>query len=309
MITEALVRQAGRYGIERIPDSWYGTVPAFAEVATPVLDLRRFSPYLTTLTDIQLTANALVAVRARYDGSRVNDENTAAMLSVLQGAWRLPAKEYLYYNLLGVTAAAVPAYTTHFSVWVKKPTIADKIFQGMKLEADEKALADSLGVYNTVEKGLLPLSIEQQIGREYIVTGEETHARAVTLAVAGTVYPIENIYPRQDEIVVLTRVAASTCLINEDVRLTVARDDDSPYADVRTFALSLITGGEVNCFIPATKEIRLTTTCTVAPGGAQLYRYTFQRIKLTNLLRCRFGLVTADEIPGDTWEKCKAGIL
>jgi hypothetical protein len=40
-----------------------------------------------------------------------------------------------------------------------------------------------------------------------------------------------------------------------------------------------------------------------------LFRYTFQRIRLTNILRARFGLVSKDEIPGDTWEKVMAGVL
>lgn len=307
MIGKANIMQAGRYSPERIPDSWFGTVPAAAELAPPVLDLRRFEPYLTTLTDIQLTANALVAVVARYDGARVL-ENTAAVLSVLQGAWRLPAKQYLYYNLAGVTPAPVAAYTTHFSLWVKNPSVADKIFQGISLTPEEKALAETYGVYNTVEKGLLPLSIDQQIAREYIVVGEETHLRSVNLAVAGAVYSIENLYPRPDEFIVLTRVAAFPGAIGQDVRFIIDRDDNGSYAEVRTFALSLITGGEVNCFIPAMHEIRLTTNSTVAPG-AHLFRYTIQRIKLTNILRCRFGEVTRDEVPGDTWDKVKAGIL
>lgn len=308
MITEAMVRAAGKYSPERIPDSWFGTVPGAAELAPPVLDLRRFTPYICTLTDIQLTANALVAVVARYDGARVL-ENTAAMLSVQQGAWRLPAKEYLYYNLAGVTAAPVVPYSTHFSVWVKNPTVADKIFHGITLTTEERALAESLGIYNTVEKGLLPLSIGQQIGREYIVTGEETHSRIITLAVAGNIYTIENLYPNPDEFIVLTRIASTAGAPADDVRFTIDRDDNGPYADVRTPALSLILGGEVNCFIPAIKEIRLTSSSTLVPGAAVNFRFTFQRIKLTNILRCRFGLVTRDEIPGETWDKVRAGIL
>jgi len=308
MITDAMIRNAGKYSPERIPDSWFGTVPGAAEVAPPILDLRRFTPYLCALTDIQLTANALVAVVARYNSSRVL-ENTAAMLSAQQGAWYLPSKDYLYYNLAGVTAAPVAGYTTHFSVWVKNPSVADKIFQGITLSNEERALAETYGVYNTVEKGLLPLSIDQQIAREYIVTGEESHSRTITLAVAGTVYTIENIYPNPGEIIVLTRIASTTGAVLDDVRFTINRDDTGPYADVRTPALSLVLGGEINCFIPAVNEIRLTTSSTLVPGAAVDFRFTFQRIKLTNILRCRFGLVSRDEVPGDTWDKCKAGIL
>jgi hypothetical protein len=75
-----------------------------------------------------------------------------------------------------------------------------------------------------------------------------------------------------------------------------------------TFPLSLLAGGEVNCFIPATRELRITTTSTVAPG-AHLFRYTYQRIKLNNILRMRFGLVSEDEVPKDLAQKVKAGIV
>jgi len=308
MITESMVRNAGAYSPERIPDSYFGGVPGAALVAPPLLDLRRFAPYICTLTDIQLTANILVGLTVAYDKARVF-ENTAAMLSADLGAWQLPAKENLSYNLIGVTLAPVAAYTSHFSLWVKNPSIADKIFWGQSMTPEEKALGESYGVYNTVEKGLLPLSIGQQIAREYIVVGEETHSRVVTIAVAGTTYTIENLYPNPDEIIVLTRIASTTGAVADDVRFIIDRDDNGTYANVGTPALSLVAGGEVNCFIPAMKEIRLTTTSTIAPGAAVNFRYTFQRIKLTNILRCRFGLVTRDEVHGDTWDKCKAGIL
>ena len=87
MITEATIKNV-RFPPELIPDSWFGNVPAGAEVTPPVLDLRRFKPYITELANIQVTANANVVLRGRYDDLRV-EENTAAMLSALVGAWRL----------------------------------------------------------------------------------------------------------------------------------------------------------------------------------------------------------------------------
>lgn len=307
MITEAVVKNAGKFSPECIPDSWFGIVPAAALVAIPVLDLRRFAPLICSVGEIQLTANALVALSASYDKGRVL-ENTAAMLSLLQGRWRLPAKENLSYNLAGVTAAPVAAYTTHFNVWVQNPSIADKIVWKMRMDDWEKAIAEKHNLYNTIEKGLLPHSIAQQILGEYIVVGEESHSRSITIAVAATPYTIENLYPRPDEIIVLTRIAAAPGTAAQDVRIIIDRDQNGQYADVRCFPLSLIQGGEINCFIPATSEIRLTTTSTVAPG-AHLFSFTFQRIRLTNILRCRFGLVTKDEVPGDTWDKVLAGIF
>ncbi|GAI35039.1 unnamed protein product, partial [marine sediment metagenome] len=210
MITEAIIKQV-KYSPELLPDSWFGTVPLNAEFTPPILDLRRFTPYILALANIQLTASANVVLRARYDdGGRVRiEENTAAMLSNLAGAWWLSSKDTLYYNLFGL--AAVADYTTHFGIWAKggspvTPTIVDKLFYNIPLTNDEKAVCEELGIRNTFEKGLLPLPISQQIEREYRIVGEETHSRSITIAAANTVYTIDTIYPKNtNEFLVLTR--------------------------------------------------------------------------------------------------------
>ncbi len=309
-ISDAIIRRV-KYPPELIPDSWYGAVPLNSEATPPILDVKRFSPYIAILANIQLTANANVVIRARYgdEGKIRIEENTAALLSAMVNPWRLPSKNALYYNLFGVVGAPVANYPTHYGLWAFTPTIAHKLVYNINLTPDERSILEELGIRNTVEKGLLPLPINEQIEREYYILGEETHARSINIAVANTPYTIEVIYPRQtDEFIVLTRIAAAPGTAAQVVRVLVDRDDDASFADVRTFALSLVAGGEVGCFIPATREIRLTTTAAVAPG-AHLFRYTFQRIKLSNLLRVRFGLVSEDEVPADLWKKVQGGIL
>ncbi|GAI68389.1 unnamed protein product [marine sediment metagenome] len=150
MITDATVRLI-KHPPEKIPDSWFGNVPALAEVAPPVLDLRRFKPYIATLVNIQTTQPAgfeRVALRARYDDVRV-EESAEALLPALVGAWRLPAKDILYYNFLN-TGALVADYTTHFGVWSFPPTIAHKLLYGITLTNDERAICEELGIRNTV---------------------------------------------------------------------------------------------------------------------------------------------------------------
>lgn len=313
MISEATIRLV-KYPPELIPDSWFGAVPLNGESSPPVLDLKRFGPYIVILTNIQVTPNANVTLRARYDafGDVRIEENTAAMISDLAGAslvgaWWLPAKSVLYYNFFGL--ALVANYPTHYGVWAFTPTIAHKLLYNIKLTNSELAICEELGIRNTVEKGLLPLPINLQIEREYHVLGEETHTRSVNIAVANTVYTIQNIYPRpNNEFIVLTRVAAAAGTAAQDVRLIIDRDDDANFAQLQAFALNLVAGGEVACFIPAMREIRLTTTASVAPGP-HLFRYTFQRVKLTNLLKVRFGLVSEDEVPKELFQKVQGGIL
>lgn len=320
-ISDAIIRMA-KYTPELLPDAAVVNVPLLAEVAPPILDLRRFTPYLVTLTGINVIPNPNVNLRLRYGDIQL-EENTAAMLQdpvtavagtvpAQRGAWWLTAKDYLYLNMLGL-AGGLNNIPVAYSVWAQKPTIAHKLVYGISLSADEQAIADKLGIADTVDKGLLPLPISQQIEREYYVLGEETKSRVVTLALANTDYAIENLYARANEILVLTRIAAlmsvPPSVAGDQVQLIIDRDDDHNYCTIPTFPLNILLGGEVNCFVPATSEIRLHTTCAAAPAQPYLFRYTIKRIRLTNILRARFALVTPDEIPGDTYSKTVAGIL
>jgi len=303
-ITEAIVRQV-KYPPEKIPDSWFGNVPLSAEFAPAVLELKNFAPYIITLSSIQVPNTFNVILRASYDGERF-EENVTGMLNLEVGAWSLLAKDSLRLNFFGVAAAA--NFTTHYGLWVIKPTIAHKLLYGIPLANDEKAIAEKHNIVDSVEKGVLPLPISQQIEREYKVLGEETHSRLININAPNTIFTLETLQPKAGEIIVLTRVAAQPAAAANIVRLIIDRDTDTGYADLRTFPLSLLPGGEVQCFIPAKTQIKLTTTAAVAPGN-HWFRYTFQRIKITNTLRARFGLATREELPGDVWEKVMGGVL
>jgi len=307
MITEAMIKQV-KYPPELLPDAWIGDVPANAEYSPPILDIKNFAPFVAMLSNIQLTANANVELRARYDDIRVN-ENTAAMLSALVGAWRLPALRNLYFNFFGVGAA--PAYTTFYGVWAFPPTIAHKLFWGLSLTDAEQAIVKEFSIDDTVEKGQLPMPISQLIEREYAVVGEETHSRSININAANAVFNIESLVPRTDEIVVLTRIAAAPSLAAQNIRLIIDRDRDKSFLTIPTFPLSLVQGGELACFVPATTEIQLTCIAAVAPGP-ELFRYTFQRVKLNNILRLRFGLITEADLPAkakDLARKVQGGIV
>lgn len=311
-ISDAIIRMA-KYPPELLPDAWQGAVPLLAEVAPPVLDLRRFSPHLLALTDIEVTPLANVLMRVRYDDIRLEELTVAMPLAVatpMPGAWFLPAKQYLYLNLTRTAAPALPNYPIFYSVWAQMPSIAHKLVHSISLSSEEQAIADKFNVANSVEKGVLPIPLSQQIEREYYVLGEETKSRAIALAVANTDYSIENIYTRANEFIVLTRIAALPGILPaQNLQIIVDRDDDHNYVTMPTFPLNVILGGEVSCFIPAMSEIRLHALFTAGAPIATAFRYTIKRIRLTNILRARFGLVSRDQIPGDTYDKVVAGIV
>ncbi len=304
-ITEATIR-AVKFPPELIPDSWFGTLAANAEFAPPILDLRRFSPNILRLVNIQTPAAANATLRVRYDEVRL-EQNTLAMLAALVGAWDLPAKDQLYFNFFGLAALA---HTAHYGVWAYPPTIAHKIQWGIALNAKEQAINQELGIADTVEKGLLPMPISQLIEREYPVVGEETHTRNINIAANNTVYPIEVMYAKPGEILVLTRIAALAGVAANNVQIIVDRDNDANYLTFPAWPLTILAGGEVACFIPALTQLRLTTTALgAAPGLGMLFRYTIQRVKLTNILRVRFGLLSEAEAPKDLFSKVQGGIV
>ena len=312
-ITEATIR-AVKYPPELLPDSWFGTLAANAEFFPPILDLRRFSPNVLRLVNIQTPAAANADLRATYDKVRL-EQNTLAMLAAMVGAWDLPAKDQLYFNFFGLGALA---HTCHYGVWAYPPTIAHKIQWGIALNEKEKAIKQELGIADTVEKGLLPMPISQLIEREYSVVGEETHTRNINIAVAATIYPLEVMYAKPSEILVLTRIAAVAGGVANNVQIIVDRDNDANYLTFPTVPLTILAGGEIACFIPAITQLRLTTTALgVAPGPGMLFRYTVQRVKLTNILRVRFGLITEAELAekigtkdaGDLFKKVMGGVV
>lgn len=314
-ITDATVRRV-KYPPELLPDSWFGALALNAEVAPPIMDLRAFSPYLLELTNIQFRPWLIAAypnIRVRYDDVRL-EQNTFEMLSYLEGvvirglpgAFRFPAKTQLYFNLLGTGVEVT--YSTHFGVWAYPPTVAHKILWGITLDVKEQAINKELGISDTVEKGLLPMPISQLLEREYPVVGEETHTRNINIAAANTVFPVEVIYARPGEILVLTRIAASPSTVAQNAQLIIDRDNDFNYFTFPTLPLDLVAGGEVACFIPALTQIRLTTTAA-AITAVQRFRYTFKRVKLNNILRVRFGLLSEADAPKDLFSKVWGGIV
>ena len=308
MITEATLRMA-RYYPELIPDTAVSSIPvANNEVVPPILDLRRFSPLFLRLIniaterddDVQLFIRADKTREAIVAGSLIGDY-AGVLGGVAPNRFDVLGTENLYFNLF--SSAIEVNLRTFFGVWVYKPTVADKLKAGMTLTPDERRLSEELGIANTVEKGLLPLPLSLQIEREYQVIEEVTRGRILTVPAApGTV--VDTIHSRINECIILTKIATDP---NVTVVLIIDRDDDAAYvAAINTFPLSL--DFDLNCFMPATKEIRISLLAA-APVANFNIRYTILRCKMNNILRARWNLVTPDELPGDVYQKVKGGVL
>jgi len=310
MITEATVRMTHLYP-ELVPDTAEVNIAAGYEAVPPILDLRRFSPLFLQLKNIAVERDDQVEVRIMADKTRaaivagsLTGIPNAALGGIAPNRFDVLGRESLYYNLFSTALKA--NFRSYFGLWVYKPTVAHKLKMGMTLTNEERRISEELGIANTVEKGLLPLPLSLQIEREYQIIDEITYGRILTVPTTGVV--VDTVHPRIDEFLVLTKVATDPGTTAEDVRLTIDRDDDANYVSlIDTYPLSL--DFDLDCFIPALTEIRLSLIAAIATATFNI-RYTFLRCKMNNMLRARFGLVSRDELPEPTlYDKVKGGIL
>lgn len=300
-----------RYPPELLPDACFTDITANQEASPPILDLRHFPDKLLRLSEIAVERDPQVELRIKNDETGLLSAYNAAgglfdlasTVSPLANNFQMLAKDRLYYNLFAT--AGKTAFRTSFGVWVEKLTVAQKLALGIPLTNDEKALDAELGVSNTVEKGLLPLPLEQQIEREYKsqLVSEETHGR--TMAVTTTSQIVETMYPKAGQFLVLTKIAATPGVAANNIRISISRDNDVNHiTDLKTYAVGL--ERELNCFIPALTELTLNI---IAAGAVTVYiRYTIWKCRMSNILRARWGLELPPERE-ETIRKVKAGIL
>ena len=314
MLTEASIKRVLYYP-ELLPDTAViANIAATSEASPPQLDLRQFPPLILRMVDVTPEQDDDVEMRFKVDDTTLNTLS-GSMFDPSQQPWHpnnfsLLAKKRLHYNLYNSAVGAKTNYKSIFSLWVIKPTVAHKLRYGITLTPDEQKLNKDLGIAATVEKGLLPLPLKEQISREFQVLQEETHGFQLAVPTAGIT--VNTLHPAKGQFLVLTKISADPGNAATDViQVAVDRDYVSDYVVFPTWALG-VTGAialdkEINCFIPALNEIRIRLNATV--GRTINIRFTILKCAMTNLLRARWGLAGRDELPGDVYDKVMAGVL
>jgi len=302
-ITEATIKRV-LYFPEQLPDSAMPDIAPQSEVSPTLLDLRQFPPLLVRLAEVAVDRLDDVEMRFKVDTTTFS-ALAGSMFDLLANNFSLLAKNRIYYNLFNSHAVNTQTdFKSFFSLWVIKPTVAHKLRLGIPLTPEEQKLNRDLGISDTVEKGLLPLPLAQQIAREYQVIQEESHGFVVTVPTAGI--DVETLHPGNGQFLVLTKLAADQGVAGNNIRIAIDRDMVSDYLEFPTYGL----GGldkEISCFIPALSELRIKLKATT--GEAINIRFTVQKCALTNIFRARWGLVTKEELPGDVYDKIMAGVL
>ncbi|GAI61553.1 unnamed protein product [marine sediment metagenome] len=307
-ITEATIKGVLYYP-EQLPDGALPDITAHSESSPTLLDIRQFSPLLVRLSEVAVNQNDNIEMRFKVDDKTLN-VLAGSMFDLLANNFSLLAKSRIYYNLYNSSAGDLTDIMTFFSLWVIKPTVAHKLRLGIPLTAEEQKLNKDLGISDTVEKGLLPLPLAQQIAREYQVIQEETHGFNVLVPTAGV--DVETLHPLPGQFLILTKISADPGDLSGDlIKVAVDRDYVSDYVEFPTWALggsdTIALGKEISCFIPALHELRIK----LKAGTSKTIniRFTVLKVAMTNIFRARWGLATREELPKDVYDKVMAGVL
>ena len=307
-ITEATIGRV-RYFPEQLPDSAVPTIAATSEASPIILELKQIAPLLVRLSEVAVDRDDEVEMRFKVDKASFSPL-AGSMFDGHANNFSLLARDKLYYNLYNSGVAAQTDYKTFFSLWVIRPTVAHKLRLGIPLTPEEQKLNRDLGISDTVEKGLLPLPLAQQIAREYQVLQEETHGFVVTVPTTGI--EVETLHPAPGQFLVLTKLSADPGdLAADNIRIAIDRDHVVDYLEFPTWGLGATAGAslakEISCFIPAVTELRIKLKATTSKSIN--IRFTVQKVALTNIFRARWGLATREELPGDVYSKVLGGVL
>lgn len=309
--------QKSRYWPEKLPVGAALDIPAGGVSPAP-LDLRRFDGWLFALTDLALPQDGDLRLRV-YEDDDLHQYRLGAIPNGVPLPWYFIGRTRLGFDLVNTnTASGKSQVPVRFAVWAWRPTVADRLALGMGLSAEEQQLARTLGLMDSVEKGVLPLPFDghartgggelmgYQIQREYHVLRDEWIPEVVSLA-PGQPYTLLARNPAKGTALVLRSIAMTPQPVGTNLRAVVDRDGDLEYVTVPSHVLMNV-DDSAEAFIPSVTELRITLRADAAVTNAQV-RVRVQTVRLTNTLRARWGLVPPEQLPGDTANKVRGGVL
>lgn len=307
MLTEATLRKT-RYFPEILPGTSVVNLTTLSQVSS-ALDLRRFSGL-----DVKLLAVASKGSDANIEVRIVRDDDELVVRPDAYGVtyaypadFDLWAKEYLGIRVATATGATMPAgySTTAYSLFVGKPTVARKILLGLPLDPMESAIDKELGISKSVEKGVLPLPLSYTLEREYQVLKKASVSRVVGVGGGTSASYVET--ARAGSALILGNIWLQRDMPAENTLLVIDRDGDSGYVELHAAAMPY--PSPLKCWIPALRELRLTLTSQVPEIKSVSLSYEVMEVKLTNLIKARWGLAREADVPPETWAKVWGGVL
>jgi len=292
-----------RYYPEIIPDTnLYAQINAGSTASPAPADIRGIPDLSIKAVGLNYAPTAGMDLEIKTDGT-IDRIPLGSQLPTF-GNIAYTAKNVLGVNLLNIGVAPVNNFYLAAEYMITKPTITEKLLRKWPLTQEEKAIADELGVYETVEKGIRPITWDYMRDREYQVIGERVYGNSLNLAPGTDATVLDLKVSNPDELYIIDGIMSPNTLFADDVTLTIKRDGDANYITVRAAALAGV--NRINCWIPALQELIITATAAQPVAGAAIL-FNVKKVRLTNILKARWGI--AGNMPADVIKKVQAGIL
>jgi len=256
-----------------------------------VADIRKTELKGRILKVESISTDPNVAVKVMFKGDLWSPEEVNAMCLDHTAKFNIPCWSNFYLEVRNIGTSDIQNFAYRYGFWVLKPTIADKIVSNISLTSNEKELAEKHKIYQLIEKGVLPLTLESFIKQVY------KPVFRYTISWHGSV-PIEGVevarrYSPTGTILVLEGVAMDKppdATYTTTLKISV---DEEDFLEMRAQAMSGSTL-DVPLFVPAVDSFSLNLTTNMAISAYNM-RYTFSVVRLTKFLELLFGIIAAEE--------------
>lgn len=306
MLTLGLIQRASLVP-ELLPDGAVVSLPAGQAVA--VLDIRQVAgdrQRLLRLANIAVPQDTDVRVIARGDRSQY-EASAAALVHQEALPWLVTAREAVSLELLNRGLVSKASFQVHFGLWVSDLTIADKIKLGVPLTPEEQRIDRALGIAEQVQRGLLPVPLDHLLLREHDVLDRFFTGDAVTIPGGPVPSTAFQWFTETGQVIILRRMWLSPGTAADNIQVEIHRDNESPYVVFPAFA-AMTFDRPVECWIPALRELRVLLRSSATVVG-YVFRLELLRVRLTNVLRARWGLAGPREVGQELWDQVRGGML
>lgn len=251
---------------------------------------------------VAVGADPDILLRLRENARSMQESN--AMVMDHTAEFDMHCVTLFYFSLYNKTAAVIPNFAYRYGYWLEKPTVADKIFYGLRLTEEDKTIAKEFDIAMLVGKGILPIPLDKFIEREFQITTKRTVTKHENLTTAGLDLGKE--LPSTDTFLILLGIALekppdATYTTRVDIKV-----NDVEYHTLRAWACSGATY-DIPLWIPAIDSfaLRLETNTNIAGYDA---RYTYAEAKLSDWMKMKFGILLPEE-DKDLYRRIRAGLV
>jgi len=198
-------------------------------------------------------------------------------------------------------AADVSGYVFRVGVWIYKPTIADKLLEGVRLTDEEATIAGDLGVFDRFEKGLVPFTKNYVIDR-YTHGDEFVYSIRETLTTDGLDYSY--LSPSEDKFLALKGISIMDTSAVTDNAFCVIKADGVEVLKIPCSAMSIDT--DIPLFIAGVESLSVHFETDAQVDNFRA-RWKIGNYRLNDYLKMLFGITKREE-DEELWREVIAGI-